>query len=1104
MTLHRINLGNTFNRTWLIAMSLLAGIATGAPSSPAAQENATSTMDVSTRRLLDALEERQMPDVALWVLNRIEATADASSDIKKDVPYRRAIALVGTTRTESDSKKRAAILDQAEKEIDRFLDDKPGGAQAIAAYTQKGNLLVERGRSKIEQAKRPDQDVKALQAESLQFFDNAIKSLEGAEGAASESLKKVDADLAEMKEKERKAKEALEAAEPAKPKGAKAKPDAKKTPALSSADVAAMDLLEEKQDSLRGQLLQARLLIAGVLFEKSKALEKDSKEWKQAIEDSTKKYGDLFQKYSSRGVGLFARYYEGRNYVVLGDRVKALAALSNLRLLEGEAGIVPSLRTKAINSSLECWLEEKKYEEFDERLQKIALTSVPPAKLDADWLGMKYRAAVLLERRASELADGEKPKRIAIQKDAKKLALEVAKANRDFSKEARDLLAHLENKLPEDQDGSVASFKEAMDAARLLLTTMQSKQAEAKQAELAGKTDEVEAAAKEITAGRIKIVEAIRKAMPLAEDADLDGLNQARYLLTFLMYDSKQLHAAAALGTFLAERYPNSKGSRQAAKIAMASWQQLQKQEVAAWRVDAKTQCMQLAERIMGTWPDDSESADAALIAIASETESQGVDSVLSIIKKLPAQSPRRSEVLLRAGGAMWRKVLEKRRLEQELRPTDKELAEWRLEAAKAIDEGLRLLPEDAAASPVSISAALARCQMAMESGDDEFVAKTLEHPKYGPWTFATGKDVAILGGPLLESTLSVALRYFIQSEQLVKAQQAMDKLESVAGEGEEASAKLTGMYLLMGRDLQAQLENLGAGDGAGSPESKAKAAAILGGFEKFLDGVAKRDPKVSSQIWVATTYLTLGSGKGTGAIASKDKAAGYLAKAAAVYEELLKKGGDEITKFEPSIRLKMSNLYREREKWDEAQKHIDWILEDLKRQNSLEVQTMAAELLQVMGEKTVDKAKADDYLKQAIAGRKNGKSVTWGWGGIANKLSRQAFSGNDEKVLKLRNQFFTARLNITKCRLVRAELAGANSENSKKILESAFNDIVITYKLYPELGGNDFRKQFNALMEKIQKAQGVATTGLTGLDKAAKDAADAAAAGASTAAKGT
>ena len=170
-----------------------------------------------------------MPDVALWVLNRIEATADASSDIKKDVPYRRAIALVGTTRTESDSKKRAAILDQAEKEIDRFLDDKPGGAQAIAAYTQKGNLLVERGRSKIEQAKRPDQDVKALQAESLQFFDNAIKSLEGAEGAASESLKKVDADLAEMKEKERKAKEASEAAEPAKPKGAKAKPDAKKT-----------------------------------------------------------------------------------------------------------------------------------------------------------------------------------------------------------------------------------------------------------------------------------------------------------------------------------------------------------------------------------------------------------------------------------------------------------------------------------------------------------------------------------------------------------------------------------------------------------------------------------------------------------------------------------------------------------------------------------------------------------------------------------------------------------------------------------------------------------------------------------------------------------
>ena len=49
------------------------------------------------------------------------------------------------------------------------------------------------------------------------------------------------------------------------------------------------------------------------------------------------------------------------------------------------------------------------------------------------------------------------------------------------------------------------------------------------------------------------------------------------------------------------------------------------------------------------------------------------------------------------------------------------------------------------------------------------------------------------------------------------------------------------------------------------SAESDPRVAAILSGFEKFLEGVAKRDSKTASQMWVATTYLSLGSGSGSG-----------------------------------------------------------------------------------------------------------------------------------------------------------------------------------------------------------------------------------------------
>ncbi len=1091
----------------LALAALAAGLAALPAGAVAEESEEKSTPAVTASLLLEALDERQMPDVTLWVLTRIESDPDMPDSLKKEVPFRRATALVGTSRLESDVKKRSAILENAGQEIDRFLADSPDGRQAIAAYTQKGNLLIERGRAKVEQSKRATgEDAKNLLAEALPFFNDAIKSLEGpvrkpgeqidavtnAEDAVLKELRVVDEKLAELQPKGG----GDGGGEPAKGK--------KKPPRKSAGDAKRIEQLEEQQDSLRGQLLQTRLLIGGAYYEKSRALEPNSKEWKAALETSAANYRELYEKYRTRGAGLFARYYEGRNYAVLAQaessaddkkklQDKALQALATICSLDGEAGFVPGLRAKAINTSLECWLDTKAYADkefkgFDERMLKIAMTKVPADKLDADWLGLKYRSALMLERRADAIADKVRGK--PLLQNSKKLAVEVAKFNKDYSKEARALLEQLGKSLPEDAADVGASFESAMDAARISLSNMQAKQTEYKQAVAAGKTDDAEAAAKAAATERDATVAAIRKAIPLAGEEDVDALNQARYILTFLLYDSRRLHDAAALGAFLAERYPNAKGSRQAAKIAMASWQQLSKDGPAAWRSAAKGMSANLAGLIMRTWPDDAESADAALIAIGSAMEARDPEQLLGIMATVPQGSPRRSDVLLRGGAALWREVLDKRRLEDGVRPADDVIAGWKAKAAQAIDEGLAAIAPGTPPAKQAVTAALARVQMAIEEGDNKLATSLLEHPEYGPWTVANGKDPAYSEGTLAESTLTVSLRYFIQSDQLDKAQQAMDRLEAVAGTGDEASAKLTAMYLTMGRDLQAQLDELGSGDKAGAPEALAKAAAILGGFEKFLDGVGKRDNKISSQMWVATTYLSLGSGAGAGSVVPKAKAEGYLAKAAEAYESLLKKGGAEITKFEPSIRLKMANVYRELGKWDDAQKHMDWILSDAKRQNSLEAQIQAAELLQAAGEKSADKAKAEQYFKEAIVGRKAGSVVIWGWGGISNKLSRQAFAGADEKSLEARNKFFTARLNVAKSRLARAKASTADRD---KLLEMAANDIVITYKFNPELGGQAMYKQFDKLLKEIDKERGnAASKGIAGL-KEAQQAAEAA-----------
>jgi hypothetical protein len=305
-----------------------------------------------------------------------------------------------------------------------------------------------------------------------------------------------------------------------------------------------------------------------------------------------------------------------------------------------------------------------------------------------------------------------------------------------------------------------------------------------------------------------------------------------------------------------------------------------------------------------------------------------------------------------------------------------------------------------------------------------------------------------------------------------------MNLLEKQAGTGGEAAAKLTALYLSMGRDLQEQLRAL-AGEAA-APEQAAK---LLAGFETFLDRVADRDKKIASQMWVASTYDALASGEDMGAAVSKSQREKYLAKAAEVYERLLESGAAEVAQYEPTLRIKMAGIYEDRGQWDEARKHVDWFLTDASRQNMIDPQIAAAKLAQAAGEAATDADAAAKSFREAVSGDTSGRRVSWGWGGIANKLVRQAFSGDDERARRAQAQFFDARVNLARARLAWAEKSAANRS---KLLEMAFNDVAITYKLYPQLGGAAMRERFDALLKDIQKAQGQPAEGLAAIDAAA------------------
>ena len=1059
-----------------------------------------SAADVSTRRLLDALDERAMPDVTLAVLDRLAGDGRASEELRRDIPFRRSAALVVMSRREADADRRAAMLDEAQAALDQFLAaGATTGRQQIDAYTQKGSLLVERGRSKADQARRPGADAQALRGEAVRFFDAAIAALRGtvkpgepigevrnAEDAVVKALREVNDRIAAIKRDSGEGEP-----EPAEPDGKPGRPKPKPkrpTGPERQKQTRALRTLAEEQQALQIRLIQTRLAVADAVFRKADVFEPRSQEWTQAIEESGALYKALADKYPTMGGGLLARCYQGRNDALLGKWKQAIEVLAPVTALEPDSPLTVSLRAKAVGTVLECLLAEKNYEGFGDDDRGFALSDVKRlrgGRLDSDWLALKYRAAVLLDARAAALDEKDsrtREERNRLQADARGLAAEVARANADFATEARSLAAKLGRTVGEGE----RTFASTLNQARQAIGMMQASLADAKAA--AADPEKAEAARVAAARARESASEAVRDALAMAGAADpsvatpdlpatisIDEVNEARSLLAYLSYEGQDFEQAVRLGRSLAESYPNAKGSRQAARIALAACQQLSQRAPGPEADAARKQAVELATIMLRTWPDEAETADAAAVAVAAAGSAHDPATIAAILNAAAPSSPRRAEILLRGGSALWREVQHARRLTPPDRPGDERLAAWKATASRSLDEGLAAVEAAAAPpppplGPLMTAGAIARGQIALDDGDAAEAIGVLEHPVYGPWTLAGGPKPTLASGSLAEAALTLSLMAFIQTDDFTRAQAAMKRLEDVAGAGSEASAKLTGMYLAMGRDLQHQLENLASEAAGGSTASRDRAGRILQGFTTFLDAVADRDRKTSSQMWVATTYLALGSGTGTGAVVARADADRYLRRASEAYGRLLAKTDDpELAGFEPSIRLRLADLHRRLGAWDAAREQVTWLLADPARRNSLDVQFLAAEVLQAAGVSAAasgDTATADRLLHQAAAG--DAAASLWGWAQIATRLERQGISGDDARAVAMRTRFFEARLQLVECLVARARLPDAAPDARQKRLTTADTVIAMTRKLYPDLGGEAFASRFERLRQAI------------------------------------
>lgn len=640
---------------------------------------------------LNALRSEKYFDTAIEYLEQLKTSPVAPAKIREVLGYERGVTLVDGAKHQRDFGLREKQLDEAQAALDEFVTQQPQHALAFSANSQLGNLVVERARLKIERAKRPTEPNKdKMRTEAKELYAKGFAVF----NSLGEGLKtKLDAI----------------------PKNLDVKKDAKQI---------------EIRDQMRADYLQAQLLAAAVLEESADTMDKSSKEYKDTLEKAAKDYGTLYEKYRTRLAGLYARMYQGRCHQKTGNFKDALSYYDELLAQQDEPKEFHELKSKVLLLAIDCWMAEsqKKYAEVVTKGNAWIDKAYPSEIRSDDFMSLRLAVAKASKLYSDQLKK-EKPKDPQINAmltDARKLAQYVAKFQGEHQKDAQKFLADLGVAgASTDTQAQPKTFKEAQQAGKDALDAYQVHKVNLETIPGQIKTEKDAALKAELEKKLAESQEAIKSSLGEAigyfklaikltdgETTDED-LNVIRYFLCFLSYAQNDYLDAAVLGSFVAERFPESGGARQCAKIAMASYLKLfaeakvsSKQPIEALlneldkdkdgRLSAEElkaatpekqallakadvdgsgkldqgellrvytrfeadHIVSIATYITGKWPDQPEAQEALGTLIAFMISENQLEKAQAYLDKIPEESSQRGSAELKMGQALWKAYL--------------------------------------------------------------------------------------------------------------------------------------------------------------------------------------------------------------------------------------------------------------------------------------------------------------------------------------------------------------------------------------------------------------------------------------------------------------
>lgn len=1008
------------------------------------------------RDFLAALRQRKYFDEALEYLDQIASNPAAPIEMKETLLFEKGVTLVEASREQRDPALREKALNDAQQLLNQFVGQRPDHEKVNAARSQLGNLIVERARVKVEDAKRTDdpQQKQLLQAEAAKLYEEGFQVFKALQDNVKTQLERI-------------------------PKS------------LDKRDKQQAQMAEQRLQ-LRADYLETLLLAAAIREESADAVPAKDPKRIELLTDAADQYADIYTKYRSLLAGLYARMYQGRCNQKMEKFRDALGYFSELLDQPDEPEPFRILKTRTLKLAMECWLDEseKKFVEAIKRGEAWVSKSRPTEDREPDWLYLRYMLAKAYQLQGVDAkARGDASTENRSRSEARKLAQFVAKFTSDYQKGAQQLVAELggpdrtgEKIVPKTFAEAKNAGKEALDSiqpATLVVNKVPARIAAEQDATAKAELQkQLDAAQLTLETAQDDAMEYFRTALRLADqDTPSEEIAVVRYFLCYLYYTRQDYFDAALMGEFISHRYPGTAGARPCAQIALASYLTLYDENQSEDKAFEIRRIVSIAEYTVEKWPDQPEAADALNTLIRFAIDAGELDRAEAFLAKLPEKSDKLGDAQVKLGQAIWRDCLEKARMIQEAEkegaPAGTDVAaltaELKAEQAKArevLAAGFASAKNGDNINGSLLLAGLSLAQVYVEAQTPEdatLAIAVLEDPKAGPLTLVRAGHPSAKSAGYVQETFKTALRAYIlvlgsagDSEATIdKAKQVMTELKTAMGETPEGKSRLINVYVGLASDLDARMA-------VASDQAK---DSLSQGFEAFLQQLSKDATELNIMNWVAETYDRLGRGFDTQEALS--------ATANRYYEEAAKAFGNIVNlpgvtpELKVQVQIRQAQLKSRQRQYKAALDLYEKLL--IASPVMLNVQVDAAMAYQ----QWAGLPNREDFYESALLGarpdEKTKKNVIWGWRKIGDITSRH--------LDKFSDVFHESRLNQAVCRLKFA--AAKQGADRAKWLDLAEKEIELLARLYPDLGGAKWTAKYDEILKSIQTAKGDQPLGL-------------------------